>query len=212
MARRLEKTPTGRTRRDAARGDVLTALERLLERGESFTALGVQEICDEAGVARSAFYLNFSDKADALLGLVGSATQDLFRASLEWIESYPDGGFEGLVRTQGHTIRTWRRSAAVVKAYFEASQYDDKLASYWEGQLASLVEALRSRIEQRQVAGLVSAQLDPRACAEVIVYGAERLTAKHVGGGSRRADTELAHGVASMLWTLLGPPNAEPGK
>ena len=63
------KTASGRTRRDAVQAELLDAVERLLEAGESYTSLGVQRICDEAGVARSAFYTNFANKSELLLVL-----------------------------------------------------------------------------------------------------------------------------------------------
>ncbi|WP_372792169.1 TetR/AcrR family transcriptional regulator, partial [Paraconexibacter sp.] len=54
---------TTRSRRAAVEQQVLGAVERLLTDGESFTALPVGRIADEAGMARTTFYGHFPDKS-----------------------------------------------------------------------------------------------------------------------------------------------------
>jgi TetR/AcrR family transcriptional regulator, ethionamide resistance regulator len=197
MSRASRKAPSGRTRRDAVADEVLEALGRLLESGSPFATLGVQQICEEAGVARSAFYLNFANKSAALVRLVQVATEELFDASVAWIESDPEAGFERLVETQAHTIRVWRRHAPVIAAYFSAAQSEPELSLFWERQVQAMIEA-------GQLGGRVGRHLDPAITAGMLVRGAERLTAHHVATQPVARDGAFARGVAGTIWALVG--------
>lgn len=193
------KAPSGRTRRDAVHDDVLDAVERLLTAGERFTALGVQRICDEAGVAKSAFYVNFAGKSDLLLRLVESATESLFAASNAWLGGSGEVGFEELVATERNSIRVWREHAPLISAYFEVAAYDAEVAGFWEQRIEVMIGTLARRFE-REGAGR---RVDPRTAAEVIVRGSERTTASHVATRPASEDDRLARQVAEVLWRVL---------
>lgn len=193
----------GRTRRGEVRGQVLATVERLLEQGESFTALGVGRIADEAGVARSAFYTHFADKADLLMTLTDSATDELFAAASAWIHSDLESGVEALARTQLHSIGVFRRHAAVLAAYAEVGAYDTDVAEFWASRIEKLIDEFAERIERGQAAGLIKPNLAPRSTAMFLVWGAERTTMRHVrvddGSGDRALATEMAEAVWAML-------------
>jgi TetR/AcrR family transcriptional regulator, ethionamide resistance regulator len=199
------KTASGRTRRDAVRGELLVGVERLLAAGESYTALGVQRICEEAGVSRSAFYANFANKSELLVAVVESATESIFEVTREWTDSDPYLGKAELAATMAHSVRVWREHYPLLAAYLEVSAYDHEIGSYWRKQFEEMIVSIQRRITVDQRAGLIANTLNPRTTAEFIVYAGERIAAEHVGreGQAAATDDALGRDMAEIIWTLL---------
>lgn len=201
------KVSSGRTRRNGVERDVIDATMRCLTAGESFTSLGVQRICDEAGVARSAFYKNFDDKTDLLLRVVESATQELFATARAWAAGAE--GRDSMIAVHRNSVRVWREHAPLLRAYFEVAAYDPKVAAFWDEGMGTLVELLESRIVAGQADGLITDKLEARALAEFIVYGFERRTAQHIATAPASADKEFARQLADIGWVLLYGPDRD---
>jgi AcrR family transcriptional regulator len=195
------KAPSGRTRRNAVAGDVIDATIRCLSSGESFTTLGIQRICEEAGVARSAFYKNFTDKSDLLRRVVSDATADLFETACAWAAG--TGGKTSMIAAQANTVRVWREHAPLLRAYFETASYDQEIAALWNERLQEVVAVMHKRIATGQRDGQVSAHLDAQTTAEFIVYGFERLTAEHIASAPASADRAFARSISEIGWTLI---------
>src|SRR5262245_25985386 len=64
-------------RRAALDERVLAVVERLLAEGLRYTEISVARILQEAGIARSTFYVHFRDKTDLLSRLAGTLRQNL---------------------------------------------------------------------------------------------------------------------------------------
>ena len=183
----------------------MDATIRSLAAGESFTSLGVQQICDAAGVARSAFYKNFDDKTDLLLRLVEAATTELFDTARAWAAG--SGGRESMIAVHRNSVRVWREHAPLLKAYFEVAAHDQQVAAFWEEGMRSIVELMEARIVAGQAAGVVTDKVRARALAEFIVYGFERRTAQHIASAPASADREFARELAEIGWMLLYGPD-----
>jgi len=195
------KVPSGRTRRNGVTRDVIDATVRCISAGESVTSLGVQRICEEAGVARSAFYKNFADKTDLLRRVVGDATGDLFDTALAWAAG--TGGKESMVAAQWNTVRVWREHAPLLRAYFEAAAYHPELAAIWDDRMKAVVTVMKERISNGQRDGSVPDDLDAQTVAEFIVYGFERLTAQHIAARPAASDKTFARSISELGWRLI---------
>lgn len=195
------KVASGRTRRNGVTRDVIDATVRCLSAGESVTSLGIQRICAEAGVARSAFYKNFTDKTDLLRRVVGDATADLFDTACAWAAG--TGGRESMVTAHWNTVRVWREHAPLLRAYFEAAAYQPELAAVWDDRMKAVVTVMKERISNGQRDGSVPAGLDAQTVAEFIVYGFERLTAQHVATAPASADKAFARSISDVGWRLI---------
>src|SRR6185437_15242345 len=86
----------------SAEAEILAATQRLLINGANFTELGVQQICTEAGVARSTFYSHFRDKVDLLVRLAAAFTASSFDFASAWA---PSDGVEGLADAFLHVVK-----------------------------------------------------------------------------------------------------------
>lgn len=194
---------TGPTPRSAVQSEVLLAVGRLLDSGERYTTLSVQRICREAGVARSAFYVNFDDKTDVLLRLVETAAADIGAIAGTWIESRPTLGLEALVDAQEAAIGAFRTHAALLRAYAEAAGYDDAVARVWQQRLDAVVAVFAGRLREAQAEGSVRAGLDPDTAARFVVLGAERLLRDHVAHPGGAGDREVAARTGELIWAML---------
>jgi TetR/AcrR family transcriptional regulator, ethionamide resistance regulator len=195
------KVSSGRTRRNGVSRDVIDATVRCLSAGESVTSLGIQRICEEAGVARSAFYKNFADKTDLLRRVVADATANLFDTARAWAAG--GGGKESMVAAHWNTVRVWRKHAPLLRAYFEAAAYDPELAAIWDERMRAVVTVMQERISNGQQDGSVPGDLDAQTVAEFIVYGFERLTAQHIASAPASADKAFARSISEVGWRLI---------
>jgi TetR/AcrR family transcriptional regulator, ethionamide resistance regulator len=195
------KVSSGRTRRNGVTRDVIDATVRCLSAGESVTSLGIQRICEEAGVARSAFYKNFADKTDLLRRVVADATADLFDTACAWAAG--SGGRESMVTAHWNTVRVWREHAPLLRAYFEVAAYHPELAAIWDDRMKTVVTVMKERISTGQQDGSVPDDLDAQTVAEFIVYGFERLTAQHIAAAPASADKAFARSISEVGWRLI---------
>src|SRR5262245_31017008 len=76
-------------RRESVQAELLGAVERLLERGESYTELSVERLVAEAGVSRSTFYVYFEDKGDLLRALADEVVVEISQAGRTWWDLPP---------------------------------------------------------------------------------------------------------------------------
>jgi AcrR family transcriptional regulator len=201
------KVPIGRTRRNGVELDVIDAVIRCLAAGESITNLGIRRICDEAGVARSAFYKNFADKTDLLLRTVQTATDDLFATACAWAAG--SGGKKSMAAAHLNTVRVWREHAPLLNAYFEVAAYDPDLAAFWEDRMSEVVDVMKDRIRTGQDQGLVTRKLNAKGLAEFVVYGFERRTAQHIASSPPSADKQFAQELADIGWVLIYGPDRD---
>jgi AcrR family transcriptional regulator len=187
--------------------EVLAATERLLVRGERFASLSVQRICDEAGVARSAFYVNFDDKTDLLLRLVAASMEDIAEIAAGWIHSRPTLSHDALVAAQERAVAVYREHDALLRASAESAAYDDRVAEVWRGRLDGVVTTFAERLRVAQRRGEVRGDIDAEAAARLIVFGVEQVLRDHVERGVASADRALASHLAQLVWLMLGPPS-----
>jgi AcrR family transcriptional regulator len=141
------KSKTGRARRGTVERLVYDAVERLLADGTPYTALGIQRIADEAGVARSSFYLHFADKTDLLIRLGESSTEELFGVAERWLAEGADATPDSLRRAVAEVIEQRRRHAGALAALDEVAAYDDGVASFWK----TRIERFAALVERRLV-------------------------------------------------------------
>jgi len=196
---------SGRTPRSAVGAEVLAATERLLVGGERFASLSVQRICDEAGVARSAFYVNFDDKTDLLLRLVAAATQDIAEIAAGWIESEPTLGLEALVAAQTRAVAVYREHDALLRASAETAAYEDRVAAVWRGRLDGIIATFAERLRGAQRSGEVRADIDAEVAARLVILGVEQVMRDHVERGADSADRALASHLGQLIWLMLRP-------
>lgn len=192
----------GRARRGTVERHVFEAVERLLAGGESFTALGIQRIADEAKIARSSFYLHFADKSDLLIRLSEAATDELFGAAERWLAGPEELTRETLHETFRAVVAEYRRHASALGAMNEVAAYDAEVAAFWRARVGRFGDAVVRRLERDRAGGRVAEDVDIAFTAHWIVWGAERSVAQHVAEGGQD-DERLAAAVSRSIWWAM---------
>jgi len=196
------KRSAARDRRGAVEQQVLEAVERLLADGESFTALGVARIAEEAGMARSTFYGHFPDKTKLLLRLTAEATQDLFAQARAWVEddaSTPTGHVDVVLAL----IRERRKHLPLLRALHEVAAYDPEVEAFWRERIEAFADLIRERLDRDRRAGRIPADVDTRTTATWIAWGTERALAVHTETRPPREDPAFAKGIAAVTWASM---------
>jgi AcrR family transcriptional regulator len=194
----ITRRSQGPDHRAAVEAEVLAATERLLVGGARFTELGVKQIADEAGIARSTFYLHFRDKTDLMVRLTRDTRRAVFEVGENWMPT--SGGLEALVEGFAAIIAIYRERAAVVAAIHETLAYDPVVREFWEGGLTNFVERMRATLVEEQRAGRVAADLDPDTAARVMSWSGEAVMARHVAARDAADDAKLARELAMQRW------------
>lgn len=188
----------GADHRAAVEAQVLAAAERLLAGGANFTELGVKQIADEAGIARSTFYVHFRDKIDLLLRLAADTRRQVFEVGEDWRPQA--GGLPALIEGFETIIAVYRERGAVVAAVHETAGYDPVVRDFWESGLERFAERMRATLIEEQRAGRVAASLDPGTAARVMTWSGERVIAHHVAVRDPADDAELARELGLQRW------------
>ncbi|MDX8152391.1 TetR/AcrR family transcriptional regulator [Patulibacter brassicae] len=203
MASVTRRGKNGRAGRGTVEGHIFEAVERLLAAGESFTAVGVQRIADEAGIARSSFYLNFADKVDLLMRLSDAATRDLFAIAEAWVEDR-DRSLEGLEIGITEVIGEYRAHAGTLAAVTEVAAYDGEVAAHWQALVDRFAAVWEDAIAADQRAGRAPADLDVPATVRFVAWGIERAVARHIADERPPSeDAAVATALARATWAAF---------
>lgn len=194
----ITRSRSGSTeRRRAVEEQILDTTRQLLTDGTAFTALGVQHIAAQAGIARSTFYLYFSDKTQLLIRLAESVNARSFDIASAW---RPDDGPERLADTFTDVIADYRAQSALLAAVHEASAYDPAIREFWNTRLEPFRHNARQLITSEQRAGRTPTAVDPDAAARLMVDGGDGLLLRHVSGSDSAADRTAARELATTWW------------
>ena len=190
---------TSTERAAAIEAGVLAAAERLLARGSTFSALTMQQIAAEAGVARSTVYLYFREKDTILIRLAERLSAGSFALVGPWSPADP-GALDSLTRTLLAVIRHYREHAPILRAVLEMSGQDRALGQFWDGELTKFINLSRDWLRIEQEAGRTAADLDVDTASQVIIFGGNRVIAGHALNGNPDRDEAVARELAVNQW------------
>jgi AcrR family transcriptional regulator len=183
-------------RRAPAEAEILAATRRLLTGSANFTEIGVQQICAEAGVARSTFYTHFRDKADLLMRLATMVAAS-FDVASAW---EPTDGAKGLADTFLQVIGVYREHIGVVRAVAEVGGYDATVRAFWHDRLDRFRDRTIAVLRDEQDAGRSPASVSLASAARIIVMGGERAIFDHVTDAGSDDDASFARELALTWW------------
>lgn len=89
-------------------------MEQLLEKGVRFGAVTVEELMEEAGMARATFYTHFRDRGELVMRLMRLVVEELAESTGTWIADAKnahradmEAALFGMVQTFKNTRRCW---------------------------------------------------------------------------------------------------------
>ncbi|MFC4587656.1 TetR/AcrR family transcriptional regulator [Sphaerisporangium corydalis] len=196
---------------------LVSAVERLLNAGESFTEISVQRIIEEAGVSRATFYAYFQGKPDILRRLA----QKIRDASLALAEQWdPGAGEDGADRYTAFfqdVLALHRAHHPVLSAVREVATYDAAVRDFYTADLEGFDEAVLATLLEQQRAGATPSDLDAVAASRVIVWGGAQAMAHHINVDDGSGDAALARELGHIWWygayrrpgTTIDQPSSE---
>jgi TetR/AcrR family transcriptional regulator, ethionamide resistance regulator len=212
MMARVEAKPitiqakTGQRRRAATQLDLLEATKRLLEDGASIRELTIEQICREAGVVRTTFYLHFNEKNDLVKAL---ATEQV-----GWIEeagrktaSDPEMTRETVRGSVDEIVARWAENQAVLAAVIELAEHDPELRDDWQAAIREIGLVAAGIFEEHWKLHPDWAPQDPETVAELLSWMIERSCHKVARDPGRR--DEVAASIAEIIWRVLHPQTSD---
>ena len=79
-------------RRERSRRQVMEAATRLLQSGQSYTELSVEQVLREAAISRATFYAHFSNKGELISALAEEVIESMLTSATPWwtVSGRPD--------------------------------------------------------------------------------------------------------------------------
>lgn len=158
---RIQPRPTRRTRarngeqpRLSIEDRLLAAMERLLEKGHRFAALSVEQLTDEAGIARGTFYLHFRDKGELVARLMGQVTEEIIQSTGTWMSNAEDAGRPQIHQALSGMVGIFKKHQAVMAAVNDTAPYDQKVAALYKKMVDEICEQSRRSLRTVKRKGL----------------------------------------------------------
>lgn len=145
------------------------ALERLLARGLTITAISVDALAREAGIARATFYLHFRDKGELVARLIARVEDEVVGAGGLWFVHAEDARFEDLRAAMARFFDTYMKHHAILAAAAETAPYDQQVAALHKRMLERFVGESSQAVQRIAASGRAHATL-PSMVAEVLSW------------------------------------------
>lgn len=132
------------------------------ERG--FLDAKISEICDRAGVAYGSFYTHFADKEAIFAQLV----EELLRVLLAVMRAEPlhgDGPAARIARANRAYLRAYEENAALMAVFEQVATFSPAMRETYLRAWGVFYDRQERAIREWQEAGVVPADIEPRAAA-----------------------------------------------
>ena len=201
VTRRSKATPAAQ-RRPAIEARLLEATERLLSDGTGYTELSIQQLCSEAGIARSTFYVYFRDKADLVARLAEAMVGQLGEAAAKWWQ--PKATRDELLAATRSVIEIYREHGALFAALTETAVYDAEMRRMQ----VALVERNARPLAEMIAAGKGEGGVREVHTTETVAALAWMLQGScyHLALGADDAEIDrIAEALTGIIWHAIYP-------
>ncbi len=148
---------------------LLAALERLLDRGQTITAVSVDALSREAGIARATFYLHFRDKGELIARLIARVEDEVVGAGGLWFVHAEDATYADLRAAMARFFEVYMRHRAILAAAAESAPYDAQVAALHTRMLTRFVAESAQAVQRIRDSGRAHPGL-PSMVAEVLSW------------------------------------------
>ena len=164
------------------------ALERLLTRGQTITAIAVDALAREAGIARATFYLHFRDKGELVARLFARVEDEVVGAGGLWFVHAEDARFEDLRAAMARFFDAYMKHHAILAAAAETAPYDSQVAALHKRMLERFVGESKQAVHRIAASGRAHAAL-PSMVADVLSWSVNHTYVQY-GKGLHEAERE----------------------
>lgn len=128
---------------------LLAAMERMLEQGQRYVSLSVEELAAEAGMSRGTFYSHFRDKNELIARLMSLITDEIVDSAGSWLGTAPDGERplrKDMEATMIGVSKTFRKHRAILSAFADSARQDDALGQQFQKMMDTICGRCRDAI------------------------------------------------------------------
>ena len=188
---------------------LLVAMESLLEKGNGFGSLTVEQLAAEAGMARATFYLHFRDKGELVLRLMGQLTDEIIGSAGVWFGNAENADRRDIERALRGIVGTFKKHHAIVAAINDTAPYDPAVAQLYRDMMDKLCAASRRAIATVKRQGKAHEQATPDV-GTILTWAVDlycaRFIGNHEGADLDRLVKSLAHICASAIFAPEAAP------
>jgi AcrR family transcriptional regulator len=149
------------------------AVEQLLV-DSTYAEIKIDDLVDQAGFAKSTFYVYFDDKADLLRHLADRVISDLVAFEGAWWTLPPDASKDEIRAAIAAMFEAYLPHGPLIDAISAAAVYDPRMRDQFKELMSGVVENIADYLRQGQAAGVVPADLDPSHTAFSLAWMFER--------------------------------------
>lgn len=202
-------------RRDELLVDLLAALQRALDDGESYMDISIARLVSDAGISRSTFYSYFDDKGDVVRLWFAETRDQIQEAAEPWWELGPSATQADARQALATLVGVYLPHARMMAAVYDAAAYDMAVREEVGALMAENIAALQRHIRAGQRGGWIDPALLPAETASWLMWMAERTYHQAVvSAAPGTADIE-AHvdAFTRIVWRTLyaGAPSRHGG-
>jgi TetR/AcrR family transcriptional regulator, ethionamide resistance regulator len=198
------KSQSNRARRRAEiEVRLLSAVEKLLADGESYTEISVERLVTEADLSRSTFYVYFEDKGDLLQTLTEDVISDFMEAAGKWWNLPAGASRDDVAAGLRELVEVYRPHGILMGAVVDASSYDPGVRERFGEMLMRSIGEVERHIREGQKAGTIRKELDPEATASWLTWMTERGLYQLVRGADDERAKVMAEALTGIIWNTL---------
>lgn len=192
-----------RLRRSDINEKLLSAMEALLARGETFSSVSVERLAEAAGISRATFYVHFRDKAELVRHLVEQVRSEIVAAAGRWFEDASFTTREDIKQTLRGIIGVYRTHHVILSAMTQMAPSDVEVAKLSRRMLEELCMESRKAVSQLGAAG----RGNPKATeliADILTMAIHHCSIAHPELLAGRKFEQLVEGWTHISWSALG--------
>lgn len=173
----IPSRPTRRTRanhggeKPSIESRLLKATEALLEEGNTFATLTVEQLAKEAGIARGTFYLHFKDKGELVVRLMDYFVEELGENLGTWTSNAAAAGRKDVTDSVQLMIDSFYKHKAIIIAVRDTMAHDKNVERIYFDMMEKIVRMAQDStaiIKQRGMSRDKTSDEEARALAIVI--------------------------------------------
>lgn len=203
---RRPRTRAAAPRRVSVEDRLLAAMERLLERGHAFGTLSVEQLAEEAGIARATFYLHFRDKGQLVERLMQRLTTEIVDSAGSWFRGDAEVDRSTMHFALHGIVRTFKKHQAILCAIDDMAGSDPVVAELHAAMMDELTQMSRRAIAKVRREGRAAAGA-PTELAEMLTWFVERYCTRFL---AKREGRQLAKLVDAFAYICGNAIFAEP--
>lgn len=193
---------------------LLLAIESLLEGGQTFGTLTVEQLAREAGIGRATFYLHFRDKGELVQRLMRKLTSEVTESAGGWFRGGGEVNRQSMHFALHGIVGTFKKHQAVLAAVTDMAPFDPVVAQAHAQMMDELCRHSRKAISQARRNGRATTQAGSEL-ADLLTCFLELYCARFIAQYEGRQLTALidlfAHICGRAIFADPAEAQAKPG-